>query len=354
MGAPLDPIAAAGYGAFVDAAYAMFEADRDNPTPAPLAIPATHDFVAWVQMNDFLPGSAPLTFYGILAQSKTTPNAFVLAIRGTDDWTEWFDNLHFGLVPFAQVPAAGRVANGFDTIYSTLNVVDAPAAGAAAATAPNGASAAHAAVAGSFAQQVETIVARHVPALPADAHGIAPLPSADMVVVGHSLGAALGTLYVLDNAANAQLTNPLLCTFGSPRVGDPAFVQRFNALGLTAWRVANAPDLVTMVPPPILGYDHVDTLCGVDSRGVVTSSLPCFHAMSTYEHMLDASYPGSAACPASALDQTVAAPLAAHALFAASSAAAPAPAVTAKVAPIAVVVEDKTTTIAITVNLYTT
>jgi hypothetical protein len=40
--------------------------------------------------------------------------------------------------------------------------------------------------------------------------------------------------------------------------------------------------------------------------------------MSTYEHILDASRPASSACPATDLDRTVAAPVEAHALFAAS------------------------------------
>ncbi len=311
MGAPLDPIAAAGYGAFVDAAYAMYELDKNDLTPAPQGIPLTHDFVAWIQMNDFLPGSNPLTFYGILTQAKTTPNAFVLSLRGTDDWIEWFDNLHFGLVPFAEVPGAGRVANGFDAIYATMKIVDVPVGAVPEA-------ARDAAPAGPFAQQVRAIVARHAPAAAADAKGVAGLPAASVVVVGHSLGAALGTLYVLDNTTNSGLTNPLLCTFGSPRVGDGTFVARFNALNLTSWRIANAPDIVTMVPPPILGYGHIDTLCGVDSRGQVQSTIPCFHAMSTYERMLDASRPASPACPATDLDRTVAAPVEAHALFAAS------------------------------------
>lgn len=68
----------------------------------------------------------------------------------------------------------------------------------------------------------------------------------------------------MENAYTDKIVNPLLCTFASPLVGDANFASVFNGLGLTSWRVDNAPDLVTKVPP---GFVHVDTEVPVNSAG---------------------------------------------------------------------------------------
>ena len=60
-------------------------------------------------------------------------------------------------------------------------------------------------------------------------------------VTGHSLGAVLATL-AADRLPNVQG----LYTFGSPRVGDEEFQQRF---GLNAFRVVNGRDIVADIPP---------------------------------------------------------------------------------------------------------
>ena len=46
--------------------------------------------------------------------------------------------------------------------------------------------------------------------------------------------------------------------YGSPRVGNMAFVKRFNRLVPDAWRVYNARDLVCSVPR-MMGFAHVGT-----------------------------------------------------------------------------------------------
>ena len=67
-------------------------------------------------------------------------------------------------------------------------------------------------------------------------------------VTGHSLGAALATLFTLD--AVSQLASPrdvCLVTFGCPRVGNREFAELFNQHVRTAWRIANQFDGVTRV-----------------------------------------------------------------------------------------------------------
>ena len=129
---------------------------------------------------------------------------------------------------------------------------------------------------GGFAQQVSALVRRHA-AGPARAEAIAPPVS--IAVTGHSLGAALATLYVLDNALTERIHNPLIYTFASPRVGDSTFASAFNALGLTSWRVDNLPDIVPYFP---LGFTHVNSLKQYDSLTAVWPSPTCWHALATY------------------------------------------------------------------------
>jgi len=90
-----------------------------------------------------------------------------------------------------------------------------------------------------------------------------------LYVTGHSLGAALATLCAIDMAANTAHTSPNLFTYGSPRVGDPAFVKAFTKYVPHSFRIANPLDIVTHAPPYIYKlpkrekkyyYSHVQTL----------------------------------------------------------------------------------------------
>ncbi|MCA9606163.1 MAG: lipase family protein [Myxococcales bacterium] len=87
-------------------------------------------------------------------------------------------------------------------------------------------------------------------------------------VTGHSLGGALATMLtsrILQDIENQlAVGGPVLdlravCTFGSPRVGDPTFVQHFNELaarhGVTIGRFRNDDDAVSNVPR--IEFDHV-------------------------------------------------------------------------------------------------
>jgi kumamolisin len=277
---PFDPKAAVLYGQFVQAAYSMYGAAPNTLTPPPsIDFPAGYELVGWVQMQDFIIGSTGPTFYGFIAQSTANPNQFVLAIRGTSNAVEWWDDANAALlVPF-RVPGCGSVGAGFARIYGTLEVVERPT-GAAPAIAPQSLRSV-----GGFAQQVANLVARRTPTTAARAPELAA--SASIEVTGHSLGAALATLYTLENADTGKINNPALCTFASPAVGDSTFAAAFNGLGLTSWRVVNAPDLVPKLPPQILGFTQVDSLQQYSSSGKVTPSLPCWHALATYLSLID-------------------------------------------------------------------
>jgi len=71
---------------------------------------------------------------------------------------------------------------------------------------------------------------------------------------GHSLGAAMATIMASRCWADEALGDPVeLYTYGSPRVGWPGFV---NSLAVKHHRWKNNNDIVTTVPPWIIGYKH--------------------------------------------------------------------------------------------------
>ncbi len=213
------------------------------------------------------------------------PNSRIIAIRGTEGAVEWLDDAAAIPVPFRQVPSARRVAQGFDKIYDTLKVVKRrlpkdppPAAGAEPET-----------FSGSFAEQLA--ISREAvrgSGPPSTAGRVRPQRSA--IVAGHSLGAALTTLFVMENDSKGKFDITTLCTFASPRVGSMEFVHLFNQLSIVSWPIVNTRDVVPKLPPHIpilLDYGHVHDEYAFNSSGFAKNNLLCWHTMETYLHWLD-------------------------------------------------------------------
>jgi hypothetical protein len=295
----LNPVQAAFYGKFVEAAYAMYAVDENDLHPAPLEIPDGWELSAWIQMSDFLFNIKDPKFYGIVVHEIANPDNRVIAIRGTEGIVEWLDDAaSIVMVPFKQMPSAGRVAFGFDNIYSTLKVVPVPAPaehGLAAETI--GASP----LTGSFGDQLEQLALRRE-AQRGLSHSFAEgrtRRDRPTVVSGHSLGSALATLFVLENSVKGKFDVTLLTTLASPKVGNKEFKHVFDALPLTSWRIVNIHDVVPKLPPTIpfiLDYEHVDEAYSFDSWPFAKKNLGCYHAIATYEHWLDTSNPVSTDC----------------------------------------------------------
>ena len=68
---------------------------------------------------------------------------------------------------------------------------------------------------------------------------------------GHSLGAALATL------AAARHPPSAVYTFGSPRVGNQAFIASLHNVPI--YRIVDDEDVMTTVPSEALGYKHAGT-----------------------------------------------------------------------------------------------
>ena len=171
-----------------------------------------------------------------------------------------------------------------------MEVIDATPAGTGAATRAAGSLRA----AGSFSQQTAALVRKHAPA---QARGVEAAPRFTSIdVTAHSLGGALATLYVLENAKDDKIPNQVLYTFASPMVGDATFAAAFDALGLTSWRIVNEPDLVPKAPGEILGYEHIGVAQSYNSTGIAQANPSCYHAMATYLALIDRTRQPDPAC----------------------------------------------------------
>jgi hypothetical protein len=300
MSTPLDPAKAAFYGQFVAAAYDMYEVNTADLRPAPKNIPAGWELSAWIDMSDFLLQTSEPKFYGVVVHEIANPDNRIIAIRGTEGIVEWLDDgASIVMVPFRQVPSAGRVAFGFDNIYSTMKVVPVPRTTLAAA--PALAAVPETELTGSFADQLEQLVVRRETERGV-VHEFAvgrTRRERPTIVTGHSLGSALATLFVLENSDKKKFDISLCSTLASPKVGDPEFKALFDALPLTSWRVVNTRDVVPRVPPTIpviLDYQHVDVAYPFDSSLFAKKNLGCYHSICTYLHWLDNSLPLASDC----------------------------------------------------------
>lgn len=98
--------------------------------------------------------------------------------------------------------------------------------------------------------------------------------SKPLFITGHSLGAALATLA----ATYTERKVAGVYTFGSPRVGNRRFSRELNSrLGRTFWRIQNNNDIVTRIPPTIMGYKHTGQLVYLDSYSQIRLGISCWH-----------------------------------------------------------------------------
>jgi len=192
-------------------------------------------------------------YYGFLAESKTNPGNFVAALRGTIDMIEWGENGEFVLRPH---PVAGHIETGFFGIYQTLQLGNMPA----------------------LAGICEQVGAR-----------------GSLTIVGHSLGAAIGT-YLAFDMASVQGTRVRARLFASPHVGDAAFVAAFDSTLADYVSYAYELDVVPRVPFGF-GYCHLPKMAWLNPKNTaarIKFDLRCHHSMVSYVSMLDyGAYTGS-------------------------------------------------------------
>lgn len=95
-------------------------------------------------------------------------------------------------------------------------------------------------------------------------------PSYRVVATGHSLGGAVATLaaaYLRRSGIPADLY-----TYGSPRVGNPAFASFVTAQAGAEWRVTHGADPVPRLPPAAWGYQHTVPEYWLGTGGPMTTN----------------------------------------------------------------------------------
>lgn len=261
---------ALSYASFINAAYQVFDAyyttDRNiNPVQEDYPwFPENYTLVYNIHMTDSLLGFKDPVYYGFLAKSNFSPDypvSYVLALRGTSDYLEWADDLDILPSPTPFGHSSGNVVSGFLDRFNSMTF------SIPGAKKPKG-----------LFKDIRYSIS--IKDLHSD--GIQPI-----VCTGHSLGAALVTLFAAGEAYS--LFPCRVYTFASPCVGDDAFVSYYNGLITTSERYYNIPDLVPTILD-VFGYNQVNTGIPLNSlsRADISWYPACTHSLNTYMYLLGA------------------------------------------------------------------
>ena len=160
-----------------------------------------------------------LDTFGFVAYNSEQ-NKIIVSFRGTNgaDITNWITNIVYYRVQYFEV-AGSQVHSGFFTAYRAISY--------------------------QMLEGVRTLFAAH--------------PSADIVLTGHSLGAALATFAALDIKRSIPTFKNQFTfyTFGSPRIGNQVFADYVMTLFPNLYsRVVHYTDLVAHMPPKDMGFAH--------------------------------------------------------------------------------------------------
>lgn len=209
-------------------------------------------------------------------RSLAAPHRCVFAFRGTASFEDLLDDLGARDHPFApagpkvptvpanvpHVPSDVRVEAGFWDVYTTSD-------GATS----------------SMQFQVFALL---------DRYAASDRPVHELWITGHSLGAALSTLFALDVALCRPEIAASLVNFVSPRMGNAAFVRFYQEQAAQlddatrTLRVQNVLDRVPDLPPETVGYRHVSAVTLIEFHKRETLPLgPDFvvhrHAAANYQ-----------------------------------------------------------------------
>jgi hypothetical protein len=150
-------------------------------------------------------------------------NRFIVAFRGTDSTLDIIEDSFWDFCDFTpyrnSLPAPTKVSLGFSDIYFTKG--------------------------GSMTASMQQQIFAMLPATPSQ-----------VLVTGHSLGAALSQLFTLDMAVSAPGVGVQTINFASPRVGGASWQAACDQSGATRriTRVINYHDLVPDYPLQVMGY----------------------------------------------------------------------------------------------------
>jgi triacylglycerol lipase len=140
-------------------------------------------------------------------------NTYIIAYEGSQDLTDWMIDLEISkLIPYKDYPTA-KVHYGFWQAYSSIR------------------------------QELYTTLQKE--------------EITNLFITGHSLGGALSTITSLDIAEELGYPNISMINFGSPRVGNPDYVEIYKQYIKNYYRVTHGSDPIPRLPPTLLGFYHI-------------------------------------------------------------------------------------------------
>jgi triacylglycerol lipase len=224
----------------------------------PAALPADYSQTSLIQADGVVlaamtsphPAVVAMTkdtnIFGLMGRSAASRTAF-LSFRGTSDAAEWVADIDAVPVDYNPINGFGQVHSGFQAVYELIR------------------------------DDIATNLA------------VATVGCDQVLITGHSLGAALAVLAAPDIARNMppNTIEPRLTTFAGPKVGLTEFTAKFNALIESCYRVVNNLDIVPYLPPtPPTAYVHAGAQISVNSGGPV--SIGWRHSLTAYQQGLTA------------------------------------------------------------------
>jgi triacylglycerol lipase len=260
---------AAELGLLVNYAMDQYLADPKSlaPTPDPRLSPKWR-VLGYITATDCLfragqtAALGDTVCYGYLAQVVDKPDVYVAAIRGTNGILEWIEDAQFLSVPH---PAGGTVEQGFYGVYRSM--------------------------------QYRPIGGDILPA----ARGISnAVGKGELIVLGHSLGAALATYLTFDLAHPGKLGPRVQGSFyASPRPGDATFAKAFDERVQTYSLWNYELDAVPRVPfgPDCADLPKVNWIETSNAQARIRFDLDCHHHILCYAAMLDYSLTNWSAVP---------------------------------------------------------
>lgn len=96
--------------------------------------------------------------------------------------------------------------------------------------------------------------------------------SNNIYITGHSLGASMATLTIIDFKINENITFSGMYNFGSPRVGDKDFSIFFNDNIQNYYRITHRKDPVIHLPLLIMDYYHIPNEIFYDTNEIIYCS----------------------------------------------------------------------------------
>ncbi len=252
-------------------AEAMHDAGVANP-PLDSRLTSSWSIIGYLTALDALFGAQDLNlgdrvYYGFVAQSLVDSMQYVAVIRGTESPVEWLEDFDAILV---RTPPVGSVSHGFWAIYASMRM-----------------------------ENMLTPAGNHM--LAAQAINERLPEGSSVTVIGHSLGAALGTYLMTDIARIPYAAGQREITvggmlFASPKPGDEDFARDVDAtVGVLNYTVHNyIRDVVVHMPPSLpfgIGFQplaNIDWIKPSQAHVTIDDNIVCNHAALSYAALLGA------------------------------------------------------------------